>query len=97
MGLASLFSGNALAEVDEDGGLRLPPFVLRTLARRSEARRVLFSPHEADPCMTGYDEGHEAWLFAEAERRRLTRGCAAPSARSTPRRSTPTAGSSCRR
>jgi MraZ protein len=71
MGLASLFSGNALAEVDEDGGLRLPPFVLRTLARRSEARRVLFSPHEADPCMTGYDEGHEAWLFAEAERRRL--------------------------
>jgi MraZ protein len=31
----------------------------------------LFSPHEADPCMTGYDEGHEAWLFAEAERRRL--------------------------
>ena len=71
MALASLFSGNALVAVDEANGLCLPPFVLRTVARRSEARRVLFSPHEADPCMTGYDEGHEAWLFAEAERRRL--------------------------
>lgn len=71
MALESLFSGAALQAVDAGGGMQLPPFVLKALARRSEDRRVLFSPHEVDPCMSGYDLGHEAWLFAEAERRRL--------------------------
>jgi MraZ protein len=71
MALESLFSGAALRAVDAEGGLQLPDFVLRTLARRSDARRLLFAPHEVDPCMTGYDPGYEAWLFAEAERRRL--------------------------
>ncbi len=71
MAFESLFSGAALQAVDAGGGMQLPPFVLNALARRSEDRRVLFSPHEMDPCMSGYDPGHEAWLFAEAERRRL--------------------------
>jgi MraZ protein len=71
MGLESLFSGNALQAVDGKGVMVLPPFVLRTLSRRTQARRLLFSPHESDPCMTGYDEPFTHWLFAEAERRRL--------------------------
>ena len=71
MALESLFSGAALQAVDAAGGMQLPAFVLNALARRSEDRRVLFSPHEVDPCMSGYDPGHAAWLFAEAERRRL--------------------------
>ena len=71
MALESLFSGTALQAVDAHGGMQLPAFVLRTLARRSESRRLLFSPHEVDPCMTGYDAAFEAWLFADAERRRL--------------------------
>ncbi len=71
MALESLFSGAALQAVDAEGCLQLPDFVLRALGRRSEARRLLFSPHEVDPCMTGYDPGYETWLFAEAERRRL--------------------------
>ena len=71
MGLESLFSGNALQSVDAEGAMVLPAFVLRALARRSESRQVMFSPHELDPCMNGYDEGHAAWLFAETERRRL--------------------------
>ena len=68
--LESLFSGTALQAVDTEGGMLLPPFVLGALARRSEARRLLFAPHEVDPCMSGYDPGYEAWLFAEVERRR---------------------------
>lgn len=71
MALESLFSGAALQGVDADGGMVLPSFVLRTLARRSEAQRVLFGPHEVDPCMSGYDESYAAWLYAEVERRRL--------------------------
>ncbi len=71
MALESLFSGAALQAVDAGGGMQLPPFVLQALARRSNDQRVLFSPHEVDPCMSGYDPGHEAWLFAEVERRRL--------------------------
>ena len=71
MAFESLFSGAALQAVDAGGGMQLPPFVLRALARRTDDRRVLFSPHEVDPCMSGYDPGHEAWLFAEVERRRL--------------------------
>lgn len=71
MALASLFSGIALQAVDAGGGMILPLFILRALLRRSEARRVLFGPHEADPCATGYDEGYQAWLYAEVERRRL--------------------------
>jgi MraZ protein len=71
MALESLFSGHALQALDGDGGVVLPAFVLSALARRSQSRRVLFAPHEVDPCMTGQDEGHAAWLFGEAERRRL--------------------------
>ena len=71
MALEGLFSGAALEAVDERGVLTLPVFVLHALARRGDARRLLFAPHEADPCMTGYDPGYEAWLFAEVERRRL--------------------------
>ena len=71
MALESLFSGTALQAVDAEGGMVLPPFVLRALARRSEARRLLFGPHEIDPCMSGYDEGYAALLYAEVERRRL--------------------------
>jgi MraZ protein len=71
MTLESLFSGTALQTVDAFGGMLLPAFVLRALARRSETGRLLFAPHESDPCITGYDPGLQAWLFAETERRRL--------------------------
>ena len=71
MAIESLFHGAALQAVDGDGALQLPPFVLSALARRTEARRLLFSPHELDPCMSGYDEGHAARLYDDIERRRL--------------------------
>jgi len=71
MALASLFSGTAVQLVDGEGGMTLPAFVLQALARRSETRRLLFAPHELDPCLTGYDAAWEAWLYADAERRRL--------------------------
>lgn len=71
MALESLFSGNALRAVDAEGMMTLPPFVLRALIRRTGTGRVMFGPHEIDACLTGYDEPYGAWLFAEAERRRL--------------------------
>ena len=71
MGLESLFSGVALQAVDAEGGMLLPLFILHALVRRSEARRLLFGPHESDPCTSGYDEHYQAWLYAEVERRRL--------------------------
>jgi MraZ protein len=71
MALVSLFSGHALEPVDSRGGMQLPSFILAALARRSEARRILFSPHEEDRCVTGHDESFATWLFAEEERRRL--------------------------
>lgn len=71
MGLESLFSGHAMQAVDAEGGILLPPFVLSALARRTQSRRVLFAPHESDPCLTGQDEGHAASLYVESERRRL--------------------------
>ena len=71
MALDSLFSGTAIEAVDAGGGMQLPSFILSTLTRRSESRRILFGPHEADPCMSGYDERYAAWLHAELERLRL--------------------------
>ena len=71
MAFDSLFSGTATQVVDADGGMQLPHFILSTLTRRSESRRILFGPHEVDPCMSGYDERYAAWLHAELERLRL--------------------------
>jgi MraZ protein len=71
MAIETLFSGNALRDVDHDGRTVLPGFVLRVLEGRRAGPVLLFGRHEADPCISGYDEGHQTVLQAEIERRRL--------------------------
>jgi MraZ protein len=67
----TLFSGNALHAVDADGATVLPDFVLRALAGRETNATLVFGGHESDPCISGYDEGYQAVLHGEIERRRL--------------------------
>jgi DNA-binding transcriptional regulator/RsmH inhibitor MraZ len=66
-----IFSGNALAALDEDGRVRLPPFILREMARHGDDGRLILGPHETDPCLTGYGAALRPRLQAELERRRL--------------------------
>jgi MraZ protein len=66
-----IFSGNALGALDEEGRIRLPPFILREMARRGEGGRLLLGVHEKDPCITGDGPGLQSRLEAELERRRL--------------------------
>jgi MraZ protein len=66
-----IFSGNALGALDEEGRVRLPPFILREMARQGEGGRVLLGVHESDPCLTGYGSALRPRLEAELERRRL--------------------------
>jgi MraZ protein len=66
-----IFSGNALSALDEDGRVRLPPFILREMARHGDDGRVLLGVHEKDPCLTGYGAALKPRLQAELERRRL--------------------------
>jgi len=66
-----IFSGNALGALDEEGRVRLPPFILREMARHQGGGRVLFGVHESDPCLTGYGSALQPRLEAELERRRL--------------------------
>lgn len=66
-----IFSGNALAALDEEGRVRLPPFILREMARHEGGGRVLLGVHESDPCLTGYGSALRPRLEAELERRRL--------------------------
>ncbi len=70
-GIENLFSGNALLPVDGEGRTILPGFVLAVLDRRRAGARLVFGAHEEDPCISGYDEGYQAVLHAEMERRRL--------------------------
>ncbi|HEU0100547.1 MAG TPA: hypothetical protein VFQ67_17435 [Allosphingosinicella sp.] len=71
MEFTHIFSGNALGALDEDGRVRLPPFILREMARHQGGGRVLFGVHESDPCLTGYGSALRPRLEAELERRRL--------------------------
>jgi MraZ protein len=66
-----IFSGNALGALDAEGRVRLPPFILREMARHDGDGRVLLGVHESDPCLTGYGSGLRPRLEAELERRRL--------------------------
>jgi MraZ protein len=66
-----IFSGNALGALDEEGRVRLPPFILREMARHEGGGRVLLGVHESDPCVTGYGSALQPRLEAELERRRL--------------------------
>jgi MraZ protein len=66
-----IFSGNALGTLDEAGRVRLPPFILREMARHGDCGRLLLGVHEKDPCITGYGSGLRPRLEAELERRRL--------------------------
>jgi len=66
-----LFGGSALAPVDSEGRVRLPLFVRETAGRRSEDRTLVLGPHEADPCLSGYDRTYRRFLFADTERLRL--------------------------
>src|SRR4028119_349672 len=75
--LDHLFGGSAIAPVDREGRVRLPRFVRETAGRRSEDRMLVLGPHEADPCLTGYDRPYRRFLFADTERLRL-HGEAAP-------------------
>jgi DNA-binding transcriptional regulator/RsmH inhibitor MraZ len=87
--LDHLFGGSALAPVDGAGIVRLPRFVRDTAVRRSEDRTLVLGPHEADPCLTGYDRPYRRMLFADAERVRL-QGEAGPA--EAPRRARRTFG-----
>jgi MraZ protein len=69
--ITHIFSGNALGALDEDGRVRLPPFILREMARHECGGRVLLGVHESDPCVTGYASTLRPRLEAELERRRL--------------------------
>ena len=71
MEVTHIFSGNALGALDEDGRVRLPPFILREMARHGDGGRVLLGVHESDPCLTGYGPALRPRLQAELERRRL--------------------------
>jgi len=66
-----IFSGNALGALDEEGRVRLPPFILREMARHGDGGSLLFGVHEKDPCLTGYGSALRPRLEAELERRRL--------------------------
>jgi MraZ protein len=66
-----IFSGNAIGALDEEGRVRLPPFILREMARHQGGGRVLLGVHEKDPCLTGYGSALQPRLEAELERRRL--------------------------
>jgi MraZ protein len=69
--VAHIFSGNALGALDEAGRVRLPPFILREMARHGDGGRLLLGVHEKDPCITGYGTALRPRLEAELERRRL--------------------------
>ena len=71
MEVTHIFSGNALGALDDQGRVRLPPFILREMARHGDAGRLLLGVHEKDPCLTGYGSGLRPRLEAELERRRL--------------------------
>jgi MraZ protein len=64
------FSGNAIAAVDADGRLDLPPFVLDAL-RRGEGRRLFFGAHASDSCLAAYAPAHREGLYRDMERERL--------------------------
>jgi MraZ protein len=66
-----LFGGNAIGAVTAAGRLRLPSFILETLVRRSEGRRIVFGAHESEPCLSAYDPGWRAALAQREDRRRL--------------------------
>ena len=67
------FSGNALAAVDAEGRLALPPFVLDAL-RCGEGRRLFFGAHPSDPCLAAYAPARRETLYREVERERLQDG-----------------------
>lgn len=71
MDVAHIFSGNALGALDAAGRVRLPPFILREVARTGDGGRLLLGVHEKDPCITGYGPALRPRLEAELERRRL--------------------------
>lgn len=71
MEVTHIFSGNALGALDEEGRVRLPPFILREMARHGDGGRLLFGVHESDPCLTGFGSALRPRLEAELERRRL--------------------------
>ncbi|HYJ84153.1 MAG TPA: hypothetical protein VEW26_15070 [Allosphingosinicella sp.] len=71
MEVTHIFSGNALGALDKEGRVRLPPFILREMARHEGGGRLLLGVHEKDPCLTGYGSALRPRLEAELERRRL--------------------------
>jgi MraZ protein len=71
MDCGTLFSGNALRAVDSNGVTTLPGFVMRALEGRGIDPTLVFAGHESDPCISGYDEGYQAVLHAEIQRRQL--------------------------
>lgn len=68
MEVVHLFSGNALGMVGAEGEIRLPPFVLKVLARRAADGRILFGAHESAPCLTAFDAGYLPVIGDEIER-----------------------------
>ncbi|WP_158635812.1 division/cell wall cluster transcriptional repressor MraZ [Sphingosinicella ginsenosidimutans] len=71
MAVEHLFRGNALNAVDAKGRLSVPAFIRAKIERRSDERLIVLAPHEAYPCLVGYDSNFDAEIYAENERRRL--------------------------
>jgi MraZ protein len=76
----AFFSGNAIAAVDAEGRLDLPPFVLDVL-RRGDNRHLIFGAHASDPCLAAYAPLRRDGLYREVERERLQDGDGAAHAR----------------
>lgn len=80
MAVEHLFRGNALNAVDAKGRLSVPAFIRAKIERRSDEKLIVLAPHEAYPCLVGYDANFDAEIYAENERRRLREEEADPTA-----------------
>lgn len=67
--MTTLFHGSAICEVDPDGTVQVPAFLVEAFA--GEASELLLSKHAVDGCLVGYGRGHLDTLGARTEARRL--------------------------
>lgn len=67
--MTSLFHGSALCEVDPDGNVLIPDFLVEALGQ--DTPELLVSKHSADGCLVGYGREHLDQLRTRAEARRL--------------------------
>lgn len=82
--MTGLFHGSALCDVDAEGNVSIPDFLVEALG--GEAAELLVSKHDADGCLVGYGRDHLAELQTRTERRRLAEEMCGEDARNHYRR-----------